>query len=131
MRIEAGRSAGGAGEGVSIGIADREQATPPKAPGLALPEQAAALGDRLRGERVAAVYTSRLARAQETWYRLSALEERFRGTARLAAERRRHLSADSDDARPGRDPAAMEGEAAEVRGQEESLREALDPKFRR
>ena len=32
-------------------------------------------------------------RAQETWYRLSALAERFRGTAPLAAERRRHLSA--------------------------------------
>jgi chromosome segregation protein len=67
-----------------------------------------------------------LARAQETWYRLSALEERFRGTARLAVERGRHLSADQDEARTGRDPAAMETEAAEVRGQEESLREALD-----
>ena len=67
-----------------------------------------------------------LARAQETWYRLSALEERFRGTARLAAERGRHLSADQDEARAGRDPDAMEAEAAEVRGQEESLREALD-----
>src|SRR5690606_32894526 len=32
-----------------------------------------------------------LARAQETWYRLSALEERFRSTAQLAAERHRFL----------------------------------------
>ena len=38
-----------------------------------------------------------LAHAQETWYRLSALEERFRGTASLAAERARHLAS-----RPGR-----------------------------
>ncbi len=67
-----------------------------------------------------------LARTQETWYRLSALEERFRGTARLAAERGRHLSADQDESRTGRDPAALEAEAAEVRGQEEALREALE-----
>jgi chromosome segregation protein len=67
-----------------------------------------------------------LARAQETWYRLSALEERFRGTHRLALERGRHLSAAEDDARTGRDPAAMEAEAAEVRAQEESLRDALE-----
>src|SRR6201999_2133930 len=67
-----------------------------------------------------------LARAQETWYRLSALDERFRGTHRLAAERGRHLSATEDDARTGRDPEALEAEAAEVRAQEESLREALE-----
>jgi chromosome segregation protein len=66
-----------------------------------------------------------LARAQEIWYRLSALEERFRGTARLASERARHLSGDPADARPGRDPEAMEAEAAEVREQEIDLRAAL------
>jgi chromosome segregation protein len=67
-----------------------------------------------------------LARAQETWYRLSALEERFRGTHRLAVERQRHLSAALDDAGTGRDPEAMEAEAAEIRDQEEALREALE-----
>ena len=66
-----------------------------------------------------------LARAQEIWYRLSALEERFRGTARLAAERTRHLSGDRDESASGRDPAAIEAEAAQVRGQEASLRAAL------
>jgi chromosome segregation protein len=66
-----------------------------------------------------------LARAQEIWYRLSALEERFRGTARLASERARHLSADTGEARPGRDPELMEAEAADVREQEAELREAL------
>jgi chromosome segregation protein len=68
-----------------------------------------------------------LARAQETWYRLSALEERFRGTHRLAVERERHLSTSEDaDARTGRDPAALEAEAAEIRDQEEALRDALE-----
>jgi chromosome segregation protein len=67
-----------------------------------------------------------LARAQETWYRLSALEERFRGTHRLALERVRHLTAAQDDARTGRDPEVMEAEAAEVRAQEEALRDALE-----
>jgi chromosome segregation protein len=68
-----------------------------------------------------------VARTQETWYRLSALEERFRGTASLAAERARHLSAVPDEAdRPaGRDPEAMEAEAAEVRVEEERLQGSL------
>ncbi len=67
-----------------------------------------------------------LARAQDTWYRLSALEERFRGTASLAAERARHLAAQPDDVRTGRDPEAMEAEAAEVREQEGTLRTDLE-----
>ncbi|HYT10169.1 MAG TPA: chromosome segregation protein SMC, partial [Mycobacteriales bacterium] len=77
-------------------------------------------------EAVIASGAPRLAQAQESWYRLSALEERFRGTARLAAERSRHLSADRDSSRAGRDPAVMEAEAAEVRGQEATLRSALE-----
>ena len=77
-------------------------------------------------EQVMAADAPRLARAQETWYRLSALEERFRGTARLAAERARYLSAEPEDARPGRDPEALEREAAEVREQEVELTEALE-----
>jgi chromosome segregation protein len=66
-----------------------------------------------------------LAQAQETWYRLSALEERFRGTARLAAERARHLSAEPQQSRIGRDPAELEAEAAEVGSREEALAGAL------
>ncbi len=77
-------------------------------------------------EQVMAADAPRLARAQETWYRLSALEERFRGTARLAAERARYLSAEPEDARPGRDPEALDREAAEVREQEVELTEALE-----
>jgi len=66
-----------------------------------------------------------LAQAQETWYRLSALQERFRGTARLAAERARHLSAEPRPSRAGRDPAELEAEAAEVGSREEGLAEVL------
>src|SRR5439155_3627977 len=67
-----------------------------------------------------------LARAQETWYRLSALEERFRSTAQLAAERLKFLSAEPDDERPGRDPEQLEAEAARVGEQEAELRAALE-----
>ena len=66
-----------------------------------------------------------LASAQEIWYRLSALQERYRGTASLAAERARHLSAEPDDERAGRDPEAMEAEAVEVRAHETTLQSAL------
>jgi chromosome segregation protein len=67
-----------------------------------------------------------VARTQDTWYRLSALEERFRGTASLAAERARHLAAEPDEVRTGRDPEAMEAEAAEVRQDEDRLQAELD-----
>jgi chromosome segregation protein len=69
-----------------------------------------------------------LARAQETWYRLSALRERFRGTATLATERVRHLAAESDAERAtgGRDPDRLEREAAEIRAQEETIAAELD-----
>jgi chromosome segregation protein len=67
-----------------------------------------------------------LAQAQETWYRLSALEERFRGTGSLATERVRHLSSELADVRAGRDPEAMEAEAAQVRAEENALQAALE-----
>jgi chromosome segregation protein len=68
----------------------------------------------------------RLARAQETWYRLSALEERLRGTATLASERHRHLTSElPEEARAGRDPEQLEREAATVRTQEAALGEQL------
>jgi chromosome segregation protein len=63
--------------------------------------------------------------AQDTWYRLSALQERFRSTEQLATERLRHLAAAPDDERPGRDPDQLLAEAERVREQEEELREAL------
>ena len=77
-------------------------------------------------ERQLAADAPLVARSQETWYRLSALEERFRGTASLAAERARHLAAVTEDVRTGREPEAMEAEAAEVRAAETELQTALD-----
>ena len=64
--------------------------------------------------------------AQDTWYQLSALQERFRSTEQLATERLRHLAAPGDEEqRPGRDPDQLVAEAERVREQEEELREAL------
>uniref|UniRef100_UPI000365BA83 chromosome segregation protein SMC n=1 Tax=Actinoalloteichus spitiensis TaxID=252394 RepID=UPI000365BA83 len=67
----------------------------------------------------------RLTRAQDTWYQLSALDERLRGTVRLAQERLRHLSAASGDQRPGRDPEELEAEAERTSELEEQLREEV------
>jgi chromosome segregation protein len=77
-------------------------------------------------EQIMADDAPALATAQELWYRLSALEERYRGTASLAAERARHLSAETTETRTGRDPDALEGEALEVREQEAELTKSLE-----
>jgi chromosome segregation protein len=55
-----------------------------------------------------------LAAAQDTWYRLSALQERLRGTVRLAAERGRHLSEPVEAGSRGPDPDELEAEAETV-----------------
>ncbi len=62
-----------------------------------------------------------LARAQETWFGLSSLAERLRSAYGLAVERHRHLSAEPEPERPGRDPDELERQAAELREEEESL----------
>ncbi len=75
-------------------------------------------------EAAVAEQVPHLTRTQETWYRLSALEERLRGAGTLAAERHRHLSASLDEQnRQGRDPEQLEREADTVRGQEAALAE--------
>ncbi len=61
-----------------------------------------------------------LARAQETWFALSGLRERLRGTASLAAERVRN-SASQPEVPAGRDPDELEAEAVRVREQEASI----------
>jgi chromosome segregation protein len=63
----------------------------------------------------------RLARTQETWYHLSGLRERIRGTAGLAAERVRLATSETDEMAPGRDPEALEAEAAEARAAEQQI----------
>ncbi|MFD2421284.1 chromosome segregation protein SMC [Amycolatopsis pigmentata] len=67
----------------------------------------------------------RLAAAQDTWYKLSALAERLRGTVRLAVERHRHLSAATETHTSGRDPEEMLAEAEQIAEREEELNEAV------
>jgi chromosome segregation protein len=67
-----------------------------------------------------------LARAQETYYRLASLRERFRGTASLADERHRNLAEDIEaEARPGRSAEDLEAEAATVRTEQASVAETV------
>ncbi len=75
-----------------------------------------------------------LARAQETWFGLSGMRERLRGTASLAAERVRNAAGSEQETLDlGRDPDELEAEAARIREQEtaiaaevETHRSALD-----
>ena len=61
------------------------------------------------------------ARAQETWFALSSLAERLRGTQHLAAERHRLLTEASEPERPGRDPDELDRQAEELREEEDAL----------
>ena len=76
-------------------------------------------------ERSMVAGAARLSQAQATWYELLALDERIRGTARLAAERARFLAEARAEPRPGRDPQALEREAELLAGQEGDLRASL------
>ncbi|MFB6562274.1 AAA family ATPase [Streptomyces sp. NPDC056400] len=68
----------------------------------------------------------RLQRAQQTWYELSQLAERVRGTASLADARVKSASAPAEEERRGRDPEELEREAARIREQEAELTAALE-----
>ncbi|MFE9457922.1 AAA family ATPase [Streptomyces californicus] len=68
----------------------------------------------------------RLQRAQQTWYELSQLAERVRGTVSLADARVRSASEAPTEERRGRDPEDMEREAARIREQEAELTAALE-----
>ncbi|WP_406225476.1 AAA family ATPase [Streptomyces anulatus] len=68
----------------------------------------------------------RLQRAQQTWYELSQLAERVRGTISLADARVRSASQAPAEERRGRDPEDMEREAARIREQEAELTAALE-----
>ncbi|MGP3688707.1 AAA family ATPase [Streptomyces sp. IBSNAI002] len=70
--------------------------------------------------------TPRLQRAQQTWYELSQLAERVRGTASLAQARVKSATAPVEEERRGRDPEDMEKEAARIREQEAELTAALE-----
>nr|WP_202474385.1 AAA family ATPase [Streptomyces sp. SID5466] len=68
----------------------------------------------------------RLQRAQQTWYELSQLAERVRGTISLADARVRSASQAPAEERRGRDPEDLEREAARIREQEAELTAALE-----
>ncbi|MPY49451.1 chromosome segregation protein SMC [Streptomyces acidicola] len=68
----------------------------------------------------------RLTRAQQTWYELSQLAERVRGTVSLADARVKSATSTPPEERRGRDPEDMEREAARVREQEAELEAALE-----
>lgn len=68
----------------------------------------------------------RLQRAQQTWYELSQLAERVRGTISLADARVKSATSAPPEERRGRDPEDLEREAARVREQEAELEAALE-----
>nr|WP_206327433.1 chromosome segregation protein SMC [Streptomyces sp. S3(2020)] len=68
----------------------------------------------------------RLQRAQQTWYELSQLAERVRGTVSLADARVKSATSVPPEERRGRDPEDMEREAARIREQEAELEAALE-----
>ncbi|MEU9643937.1 chromosome segregation protein SMC [Streptomyces sp. NPDC048188] len=68
----------------------------------------------------------RLQRAQQTWYELSQLAERVRGTISLADARVKSATSAPPEERRGRDPEELEREAARVREQEAELEAALE-----
>ena len=65
--------------------------------------------------------------AQENFYSLSALREKFRGTQSLAQERSRFLAEEAEEARQaGRDPEALDREATTLRSEEAQLRAGVE-----
>ncbi len=68
----------------------------------------------------------RLQRAQQTWYELSQLAERVRGTISLADARVHSATSAPPEERRGRDPEELEREADRVREQEAGLEAALE-----
>ncbi|MGA5899489.1 chromosome segregation protein SMC [Streptomyces venetus] len=70
--------------------------------------------------------TPRLQRAQQTWYELSQLAERVRGTISLADARVKSATSAPPEERRGRDPEDLEREAARIREQEAELEASLE-----
>jgi chromosome segregation protein len=89
------------------------------------------LAEEQAAEEQAALDAPRLARAQETWFALSGLRERYHGLVQLAAERVKHLQPEPEE-ESGRDPEQIEADARALRQEEfelgrqvEASREAL------
>ncbi|GHH86617.1 chromosome partition protein Smc [Streptomyces sulfonofaciens] len=89
-------------------------------------ELRAALGAEAALEDEVRRLTPRLQRAQQTWYELSQLAERVRGTISLADARVKSATSQQPEERRGRDPEDLEREAARIREQEAELEAALE-----
>ncbi|MFE7095649.1 AAA family ATPase [Streptomyces erythrochromogenes] len=87
---------------------------------------AAALRREAELEEAVRELAPRVQRAQQTWYELSQLAERVRGTASLADARVKSATAPVEEERRGRDPEDMEREAERIREQEAELTAALE-----
>ncbi len=70
--------------------------------------------------------TPALQQAQDTWFALSALAERMRGTIALAGERARNLAAPARDAGTGRDPDELDAAAARAEAEYALLQETVE-----
>ncbi len=74
----------------------------------------------------AAFETPLLIQAQENFYALNSLREKFRGTQSLAQERSRFLAEEAEEARSaGRDPEALDAEAAALLEEEARLHQEV------
>ena len=82
---------------------------------------AALLAQESAEEEQAALDAPRLTAAQETWFGLSGLRERFHGLVQLSAERVRHLQPEPEEEDNGRDPEQIEAEARGLRQEEFEL----------
>lgn len=67
-----------------------------------------------------------LSRAQDTWFGLSGVRERLRGTQSLAAERMRNAGSVTEETPAGRDPEELLAEAADVRRREAEITGEVD-----
>ena len=77
-------------------------------------------------DRISITENPLLIRAQENYYQLTAQREKFRGIQNLSSERARFLSEEADEARAsGRDPEAMDAEAATLRQEESAQRSSV------
>jgi chromosome segregation protein len=73
------------------------------------------------------VDSPKLVQAQETYYQLNSLREKFRGTQSLAQERSRFLAEEAEEARiAGRDPQTLDHEARLLRQEESELRATVE-----
>ncbi|MFD6246559.1 chromosome segregation protein SMC [Streptomyces roseolus] len=89
-------------------------------------ELRAALAHEAALEAEVRALAPRLERAQQSWYALSQLAERVRGTISLADARVKSSTDVPAEERRGRDPEDLEREAARVREQEAELEAALE-----